>query len=284
MTIKKCLAVTSLVAAMALTGCSTAPKSSTSSAGNNDIAVNEEIDLVERLRERMKKGPVQRQERPDASLAADASKDSSSSPLVNIDPAKQIAAAAVAADYQQALQLIQKNQDDQALALLALIHAKAPTLSGPLVNKALIEIKRQQYNDAEQTLNQAIALNQNNPFAHNLRGVALREQGKFQDAKSAYETALAIDANYAKAHFNLGVLYELYMQAFPPALTHFEKYQALQAEPDKVVANWIVDLQKRTGVYKPPVKAVVAPASTESDTTESQAEPETTDVVQEAIE
>jgi tetratricopeptide (TPR) repeat protein len=117
---------------------------------------------------------------------------------------------------------------------------------------AAILLKQEKYAEAEKQLRDALAINAKNPYANNLLGIALREQGKFKEAKAAYEAALTLDPNYAKAHFNLGVLADLYMQDLPTALGHYERYQGLQSKPDPAVATWIVDLQKRTGVYKAP--------------------------------
>ena len=50
---------------------------------------------------------------------------------------------------------------------------------------------------------------------------------------------------YARAHFNLAVLGELYLQDMNLALNHFRAYQNLQKLPDENVANWIVDLERR---------------------------------------
>jgi hypothetical protein len=47
------------------------------------------------------------------------------------------------------------------------------------------------------------------------------------------------------AHYNLGVLNELYLQRLDVALQNFETYQSLVGE-DKQVAMWIKDLTRRT--------------------------------------
>ena len=88
-------------------------------------------------------------------------------------------------------------------------------------------------------------INDANPYAHNGLGLALREQGKFDDARIHYERALVLDPKYARAHFNMAVLAELYLQDLNLALKHFQAYQNLQKQPDENVANWIVDLQRR---------------------------------------
>jgi len=46
------------------------------------------------------------------------------------------------------------------------------------------------------------------------------------------------------AHYNLGVLNELYLQRLDAALRHFEHYQELVSE-DQQVARWIADLSRR---------------------------------------
>lgn len=166
---------------------------------------------------------------------------------------------AVSADYTKAISLMAADQNDEALTLLQKVSTKEPTFAGPVINQGVILLKQKKFADAEKVLRQALVINARNPYAYNLLGIALREQGKFADARTAYETALGIDPNYAKAHFNFGVLADLYLQDLPLALTHYERYQALQSKPDPAVANWIVDLQKRTGVYKAPPPAPPVP-------------------------
>ena len=139
------------------------------------------------------------------------------------------------------------------------LSSRFPQLSGPLVNQGLIYLEQDKNEDAEAVLRQALQANSQNPYAYNSLGLALREQGKFDEARSAYESALALDPKYARAHFNLGVLAELYMQDLNLALNHFRQYQALQKQPDQTVANWIVDLERRAPA--PPPAAVAQPQS-----------------------
>lgn len=254
--------------ALLLGACSSAPQRTTP-----DVAVPEsnEPDLVAQLRERMAAGNLQQRKARPAEAGAVAAADTSSAPKAStIDPVKQQAAMAVAPDYGRALSLMQAGNDNDALALMQGIATRAPQLAGPRLNQALILLRQEKYAAAETALREALKVNPKSPYAQNLLGIALREQGKFAEAKAAYEAALALDPGYAKAHFNLGVLLDLYQQDLPAALSHYERYQALQAKPDTAVANWIVDLQKRTGVYKaPPRPAEPAPAA--DDTTEEEA-------------
>ena len=271
MNIKYTLALSAIAAALTLLqGCASTPKPAEPSV---DVSAdNGEPDLVAQLRERMAAGTLQRQEKTEDKKPSEAAGDTSRSPVVSVDTGKQQLAMTVAPDYAKAMGLMAGNQDAEALSLLQSIAAKAPSFSGPLVNQAVILLRQKHYDEAEKQLKAALAINARNPYAYNLMGIALREQGKFADARVAYEAALAIDPNYAKAHFNLGVLADLYQQDLPFALAHYERYQALQDKPDPAVTNWIVDLQKRTGVYKAPPRAPIAPEPVESPAVDDDAE------------
>jgi len=64
-------------------------------------------------------------------------------------------------------------------------------------------------------------------------------------AKQHYLQALEINAEYANAHLNLGILLDIYLQQWNDALAHYQKYQELTDAKDDTVEKWIVDLQRR---------------------------------------
>jgi Flp pilus assembly protein TadD len=72
----------------------------------------------------------------------------------------------------------------------------------------------------------------------------LRQSGKFADAKTAYEQAIAADANYAAAHRNLGVLLDLYIGDPAGAQAAFESYKTITGE-EQPVSGWIAELKQR---------------------------------------
>jgi len=121
-------------------------------------------------------------------------------------------------------------------------------------------------NKSEQSLRQATTLDAGNAAAWSELGVTLRQQGKFAEARAAYEHSLAANPDYAPAHRNLGVLLDLYLGEPAAALPEMERYKALTSE-DKPVSSWIAELRARTGV-KPP--ALPAPAGA-ADPSESAA-------------
>jgi len=210
-------------------------------------------------------------------VAADSSKEPA---LADINAELKAIAAPVLNDYQRAVTLMKANQLDEAYALFEDIQTKAPQLAGPALNQALIRIQQQNYKDADSLLQKAITANSKNPFAYNLQGFVYRQLGQFSKSRAAYEQALTLSPNYAKAHFNLGVLADLYLQDLPLALQHYEAYQNTQSSPDSTVAKWVIDLQKRTGTYKPPAKK----AKVEEITVEEAPTPAVTEAVPVATE
>jgi len=85
------------------------------------------------------------------------------------------------------------------------------------------------------------------PSANTQLGILLREDGKFAAAEKAYRRALETDPDHALAHYNLGVLLDIYMRRSAEALAHYEAYQASLAQPDETVGRWIIDLRRRAG-------------------------------------
>ncbi len=120
-----------------------------------------------------------------------------------------------------------------------------PELSGPCLNLALVYRHLDDSEQADFWFKQSIDRNSNNLLAYNQYGIFLREQGRFEQAESIYLQALAIWEPHADTHRNIGILYDLYLGNKKNALRHFYRYQALQDFKDKIVAGWIVDLERQ---------------------------------------
>lgn len=119
-----------------------------------------------------------------------------------------------------------------------------PDYPGAHVNLAIISAKNEDDAATRAALDAALAADPNHPAALNQLGMLLRRNGNFLEAEAAYLKAVTVSPEYALAHYNLGVLNELYLQRLEPALQHFEAYQALVGE-DKQVERWITDLKRR---------------------------------------
>jgi len=226
-----------------LAGCASKP------AGDTDLGLDPNAG-----------GPSRYAEEREGSAAAES--DAEHVPPVPHDPAVAAIAQQAIPEYARALQSMRAGELDKALVMFQSISSRYPQLSGPVVNQGIIYQRQKKHDDAEKALRKALEVNASNPYAHNALGLTLREKGAFADARQHYEAAIALDPKYARAHFNLGVLAELYLQDMTLALNHFRAYQSLQRQQDQTVANWIADLERRVPDATPTSGSVAAPTDT----------------------
>lgn len=149
------------------------------------------------------------------------------------------------AEFKQAVLALKSGRDDDAQRLLLSLTRQYPKLAGPFTNLGLLYMKEGKLPKAQQALLQATTARPDDAVAYNQLGVVYRKLGKFKQAQQAYEQALKLKPNYADAHLNLGILYDVYLNDLAQALVHYEQYETLSANPDKMVAKWIVDLKRR---------------------------------------
>jgi tetratricopeptide (TPR) repeat protein len=125
-----------------------------------------------------------------------------------------------------------------------------PQLSGPQLNLGLLYLHDSRLPEAEAAFKAALERKPTNAVAGNELGIVERKLGKFAQAEEAYQRTIAAEPNYAAAHLNLGVLYDLYLAQPQKALDEFERYIEIAGE-NKQVAGWVVELRKRVGAAAP---------------------------------
>ena len=154
--------------------------------------------------------------------------------------------AAVAA-YDAARAALASGDEAAAERDFAALATSHPDYAGPLVNLAALRARRGELEPAAELLGRAVAVCARCAVAWNELGVVQRRQGRFAEAEKAYLQSIAAEEGYAPAWFNLGVLYELYLQRPELAVDRYTRYRALAADgPDAGnVDKWIADLQRR---------------------------------------
>jgi len=159
------------------------------------------------------------------------------------DSARVIPSAALTMFEQAAASLAAGDLPDAELRFKEFL-LQYPEYPGAHVNLAIIHVTNNNDDAARASIEAALALDPNHAAALNQLGMLLRRNGKFLEAEAAYLKAVTVSPDYALAHYNLGVLNELYLQRLDAALKNFEDYQLLAGE-DKQVARWIADLRRR---------------------------------------
>jgi tetratricopeptide (TPR) repeat protein len=146
--------------------------------------------------------------------------------------------------YEQAVAVMASGDFLDAELRLKEFLLQYPGFPGAYVNLAIIHVNNEDDEDARQAVDAALAIDPDYAPALNQLGMLLRRNGKFLEAEAAYLKAVTAAPDYALAHYNLGVLNELYLQRLDSALQHYERYQALVGE-DPQVEKWITDLRRR---------------------------------------
>ena len=147
--------------------------------------------------------------------------------------------------YDDALRQLTAGRTEEAERALRALTRSNPDLAGPYANLGLILRQAGKPADAAAELERAVLANPKQPVVFNQLGIAYRQAGQFAKARAAYERALALDANYADAVLNLGILHDLYLRDAPRALELYERYQVLTASKDAAVTKWVVELRNR---------------------------------------
>lgn len=137
---------------------------------------------------------------------------------------------------------------EQAEAILTGLTETDKKLSGPWVMLGDIALHKNDLSLAEQRYSNAILLNKNNVNAYLRLAKVKRMQGDFLTAKNTYADVLALWKDFPEAHLNLGVLYDLYLNDDVKAQKHIEAYQFLTGGKNEKAAQWLIEIQERTGI------------------------------------
>jgi len=165
-----------------------------------------------------------------------------------------------------ALELMSEEKYQEASDVLIPLSEANPTLTGVWANLAICQQQLEQFEEAVTSASKAVAINPDFCAAHKIKGINLREIGKFEEAKEAYISALQCNPQDMESMYNLGVLLDLYIhkqdQALYCYMEYQKAYQAKNEEADKTVAIWIKTLGRKIQPVQPPELVPAAPEPT----------------------
>ena len=148
--------------------------------------------------------------------------------------------------FADVLALLRDKEFEQAEQELLAITNKYPDYAGPWSNLAIAQLSLKKYEASLESINAAINIDSNFCPSLALKGVVLRELGRFSDSKTVYLQAIECDPDDAASIYNLGVLADLYLHDATTALFYYQTYLvALEGEQDSTVESWVVGLKRR---------------------------------------
>lgn len=120
---------------------------------------------------------------------------------------------------------------------------KNPGLSGAYLNLAIIAYTQQAYDEAGRLIVRVLEINPRHPRAYHLRALLRQNNGEIRLAEKDYKKAIALNPHYTIAHYNLALLYDIFLQDLQPAIEHYSIYLELLSSEDKNTQDWINHLR-----------------------------------------
>ncbi len=146
--------------------------------------------------------------------------------------------------YKNAVILLKKGKLDAAKNIFLEFKSDRPELAGPYANLAVIALKNNEPGKALELVK--LSLTRNPKLAEALNLLAYLEQisGEIKSAEKHYKEAIANKNNYAIAHYNIALLYDIYLQDIEKAIPHYERYMSLTNNKDKSTADWLEQIKR----------------------------------------
>jgi tetratricopeptide (TPR) repeat protein len=169
--------------------------------------------------------------------------DATSGKTVELDPLS--ASADEETDvYRKAITALNNAQLEQAESGFNNIIKNRPEFAGPWINLALIDIRKNNFADAEKHLAKALERNPKMPQVFNALGFVEMQRGDFTKALEHYRKAIDLKEDYALAHYNYALLQDVYLQDAKAAVQHYKRYLVLTDNQDKKTADWVLELER----------------------------------------
>ncbi len=147
--------------------------------------------------------------------------------------------------YRKAIALLHNGNLDAAKSILLEFTTERPELAGPHANLAVIALKNNNPDKALELVKVALTKNPNLAEALNLLAYLEQLNGDIESAKNHYKQAIENKEDYALAHYNIALLYDVYYQDIDSAIPHYERYMSLTNNEDKKTADWLEQIKRQ---------------------------------------
>jgi len=145
--------------------------------------------------------------------------------------------------YRESMNQLKVGSYRTAARLLTRLTTSYPRMAGPHVNLALAYYYQGDFDKAAEAANKALDLSPGLPQAHLLLGLLKIRQHEYAAAEKHYRAAIERDGQYANAHYNLALLYDLYYQQPARAVPHYKSYLQLNNQSDTATRDWVKHLE-----------------------------------------
>jgi tetratricopeptide (TPR) repeat protein len=145
--------------------------------------------------------------------------------------------------FTTALSYMDKKNYVSAEKLLNQLNIEQPKFIGPWINMGLLNLLQKRPVAAQKYVDKAYELDPKLPQTLNLMGLLATHNRQVSKAESYYKQALEYDNQYSNAHYNLALLFDIYLQDYEQAIVHYKRYLALVKNNDTETLNWLEQLE-----------------------------------------
>jgi len=149
--------------------------------------------------------------------------------------------------YRKGIDFLTQQKLDQAESAFGEAQRIAPQLALPYYGLGVVYLKQNRAREAAGAFAKATALKPGFSQAFLGLGLANRLAGDLRGAEKAYLSGIKYDGRQPNLHYNLGILYEVYLGQPEEALKQYQVYLSLaaQKDADERVKTWVSLLQKK---------------------------------------
>jgi len=146
--------------------------------------------------------------------------------------------------YDEIKRLILVKEYFVAEAELMRFTTEYPNNAGAWANLGLVYSETHRLEKSEQALEKSIALNGKTAPLYARLAMVYKKRGKIDDSLKMYQRALEIAPDHANTHYNIAILYDIYLQDIARAIEHLERYIELGGQEDKGAKIWLKQLKR----------------------------------------
>ncbi len=117
-------------------------------------------------------------------------------------------------------------------------------LSGPWMMLGDIALAEKDYPQALKHYQQGLTINPNNINGYTALAKVQRMQGRYDHAQNTLAKALALWPDFPEAHYNLSILFDIYLNQAAKAKQHLDAYILLSGT-DEESQQWLQQLSER---------------------------------------
>lgn len=144
----------------------------------------------------------------------------------------------------EAKEALRKDDVETAKQKLNVIIRNDKKLSGPWMILGDIAVGEKKYDQAQEHYQQGLLINPSNVNGYTALATVQRLKGEYRKSQNTLAKALALWPDFPEAHYNLSILFDIYLNQTDKAKQHLNAFILLEGS-DEESQQWLQQLSER---------------------------------------